>query len=155
MALNFSTDLKNKLLGGTGANDLKTLIDDGYIKVYSGAVPATADAALGAAVLLVTYSDAGAVEGAGNGLDMDTEPSAGAISKAPAQVWQGDAVAGGVATFFRYIDAGTDSGNSAIDEVRIQGTVGGAGADMFVQSTTFVSLTTYTVDYFSVAIPDA
>lgn len=149
MAIQFSTGLKDAILG---TNDLKTSLDDGYIKVYSGTVPADADAALGAAVLLNTYSDNDAAAGSGNGLDLDTAPSAGAISKAPAQVWKGTAVASGTASFWRYIQLG-DTGASSTTEQRIQGTIGGAGADLFVQSTSFTSATEYTIDYFSVAIP--
>ena len=149
MAFIYSTGLKNKLLD---TSDLKTLLDDGYIKLYSGAVPADADAALGSATLLNTYSDNGAAPGGGNGLDFDTAASAGSLSKAPAQTWKGTSVAAGTASFFRYIQL-ADTGASSTTEVRIQGTVGGAGADLFVQSTTIADATEYTVDYFSVAIP--
>ena len=86
MAISFSTALKNDLLD-TGS--LKSLFDDGYINVYSGTVPADADAAIGAATLLVTYSDNDQGVGAGQGLDLDTAAADGAISKAPAQVWSG------------------------------------------------------------------
>lgn len=150
MAIKFSTGLKNAILA-TGS--LKSQFDDGYIAVYSGAVPADADAALGAAVLLNTYSDNGQAPGAGMGLDLDASAASGAISKPVAQVWKGTSVAGGTASFFRFYKTG-DSGNSSTTDLRIQGTVGGAGADMFVQSTTFANTTEYTIDYFSVAVPN-
>lgn len=150
MAFKFSTGLKNQLLDSLPLLDL---LADGIIRVYSGTVPADADAALGSAVLLVTYTDAGAALGAGNGLDMDSPAVSGALSKDPGQTWEGDAVATGTASFFRFV-AQDDTGASSTSEVRIQGTVGGAGADMFVQSTSFVDTTTYTIDYFSVAIPN-
>lgn len=150
MAISFSTGLKNAILG---TNSLKTSLDDGYVRVYSGTIPEDADAALGAAVLLNTYSDNGAAPGGGNGLDLDVTPAAGAISKAPAQVWKGTSVASGTASFWRYIQL-SDTGASSTTEQRIQGTIGGAGADMFVQSTTFANATEYTIDYFSVAIPN-
>jgi hypothetical protein len=154
MAIKYSTGLKNKLLGSaSGSGSLKTLMDDGYINVYSGAVPADADADEGAAVLLVQYSDNGAAAGAGNGLDLETEAVGGAISKETTQVWKGTSVAGGVATFWRFVTL-TDGGASSTTDKRMQGTVGGAGADLFVASTTFVTATDYTLDYFSVAIPN-
>lgn len=149
MAISFSTALKNDLLD-TGS--LKSLFDDGYINVYSGTVPADADAAIGAATLLVTYSDNDQGVGAGQGLDLDTAAADGAISKAPAQVWSGTAVASGTATFWRYVQS-TDTGAATTTELRMQGTVGGAGADLFVQSTAFTSATLYSLDYFSVTIP--
>ena len=149
MAISFSTALKNDLLD-TGS--LKSLFDDGYIEVYAGTVPADADAAIGAATLLVTYSDNDQGVGAGQGLDLDTAAADGAISKAPAQVWSGTAVASGTATFWRYVQS-TDTGAASTTELRMQGTVGGAGADLFVQSTAFTSATLYSLDYFSVTIP--
>jgi len=150
MAIKFSTGLKNAVLD---TNSLKTSLDDGYIKVYSGTIPADADAALGAAVLLNTYSDNGAAAGAGNGLDLDTSAASGAISKAPAQVWKGTAVATATASFWRYVQL-ADDGSASATQQRIQGTIGGAGADLFVASTTFTTSTEYTIDYFSVAVPN-
>jgi len=150
MAIKFSTGLKNGVLSG---DSLKALMDDGIINFYSGTVPADADAALGSAVLLNTYSEDGAAVTVGTGLDFDTAAVSGALSKDPAQAWEGDAVATGTATFYRFVQQG-DSGASSPSEMRIQGTVGGAGADMFVASTSFVSGTTYTIDYYSVAVPN-
>lgn len=149
MALSYSTPLKNNLLDN---GSLKSEFDDGYIKVYAGTIPADADAALGGATLLVTYSDNDQGEGAGQGLDLDSAASGGAIAKDPAQTWSGTSVAAGTATFWRYVRSG-DAGNTATTEVRMQGTIGGAGADLFVQSTSFANSTLYTIDYFSVAIP--
>lgn len=150
MALIFSTGFKNEVLD-TGS--VKTTFDDGYIDVYAGTVPADADAALGGATLLVTYSDNGAAEGAGNGLDLDTAAAGGAIGKAPAQVWKGNAAATGTASFFRYRQTG-DGGLLSTTDVRIQGTVGGGGADLFVTSTSFSSGVDYTLDAFSLSIPN-
>lgn len=150
MAIRFSTGLKNALLD---TSDLKTLLDDGVLRVYSGTVPDDADAALGSATLLNEYTDAGAALAGGTGLDFDTAAASGALGKDPAQDWEGEAVAGGVATFFRFVQQ-ADDGTLSTTQVRIQGSVGGVGADLFVQSTTFVLSTTYTIDYFSVSVPD-
>jgi len=48
-------------------------------------IPATADAALGSATLLCTVS----VSGGGTGLNMDTTPSSGVLTKAAAEAWYG------------------------------------------------------------------
>ena len=149
MAISFSTGLKNHVLT---AGSLAAALNDGYIKVYSGAIPDGADAALGAAVLLNTYSDNKAAAGAGNGLDFEAAAVSGQVTKLAAQVWRGAAVANGTAAFFRFV-ALADVGDSSITAVRIQGVVGGAGADMFIASTTFVSGTDYDVDFFAVAVP--
>ena len=150
MAVRFSTGLKNSLLD---TSDLKTLLDDGTIRVYSGTVPDDADAALGGATLLCEYTDAGAVLAGGTGLDFDTAAASGALAKAPAQSWEGEAVASGSATFFRFVQQ-ADDGTLSTTQVRIQGTVGGIGADLFVASTTFVNSTTYYIDYFAISVPD-
>jgi hypothetical protein len=150
MALQFSTGFKDDLLD-TGS--LKTIFDDGYIAIYSGTVPASPDDALAAAVELVEYSDNGAASGAGNGLDLEAAAAGGALAKASAQVWKGNAGNTGVATFFRYYQLG-DTGLLDTTEARIQGTVGGGGADLFVTSTTFTSGVDYTLDMFSISVPD-
>lgn len=147
MAFQYSTGLRNDILD-TGS--LKALLADGYIKLYSGTVPANADAALGSAVLLNTYSDDD--QGDPNGLDLDTAAAGGAIGKLAAQTWSGTAVASGTASFFRYVKTG-DDGTLSTTQLRVQGTVGGAGADMFLQSTSIVEDVLYTIDYFSLSIP--
>ncbi len=144
MALKFSTAFRNDLLD---TNDLATLFD-GTIKVYAGTVPADADASLGGATLLCEYS----LNDTGDPLSMDTTAAGGALGKAPAEVWSGTAGATGTATFFRYEESG-DTGGASTSERRIQGTVGGAGSDLFVTSTSYVDTTLYTIDYFSISIP--
>ncbi len=150
MALKFSTGFKNQLLD-TGS--LKSIFDDGYIIVYDGTEPASADDAIGAVNALVKYSDNGAAEGAGNGLDLEASASNGAIAKASAQTWKGTATATGTGTWFRFYKAGDTTASSTTD-ARIQGTVGGAGADLFLSSTSFTDTLEYSIDLFSIAIPD-
>lgn len=149
MAFQFSTGLKNSVLG-TGS--LKAALDDGYIKVYAGVVPAGPDEAVATATLLNTYSDADQGVGAGQGLDFAAAPIAGALGKLSGQAWTGTAVASGTATFWRWVLA-ADDGTASTTAVRLQGTIGGAGADLFVQTTAFVDLTEYSIDYFSIAVP--
>ena len=150
MALNYSTGFKNAVLD-TGS--VKGTFDDGFITIYSGTIPADADASIGAAVALVTYSDAGAAPAGGTGLDLEATAVAGAIAKAAAQVWSGTAGNTGTAAFFRYEQL-ADTGAASTTEIRIQGTVGGGGADLFVTSTTFTSAISYTLDMFSLSIPN-
>lgn len=150
MALNYSTGFKNAVLD-TGS--VASTFNDGFITIYSGAVPADADASIGAATALVTYSDNGAAPAGGTGLDLEASAVAGAISKAAAQVWKGTAGATGTASFFRYEQL-SDTGAASTTEIRIQGTVGGGGADLFVTSTTFTSAVEYTLDMFSLSIPN-
>jgi hypothetical protein len=152
MALSYSTGFKNAVLA-TGS--VKATFDDGYIRVYAAsAIPADADAALVGTTTLVTYSDNDQGIGAGQGLDLDTTAVNGAIAKAVGQTWSGTSVAAGTGLFWRYIRS-TDTGGASTTEVRIQGTIGGAGADLLVQSTSFSNTTLYTLDFFSLSIPNA
>lgn len=156
MALKFSTGFKNKLLDGTAGppagGALKDMFDDGVIEIFSGTPPASPDDAI-TGTLIVTYTDNGAAEAAGTGLDLAASASGGAISKASAQTWKGNAVASLTGTHFRYRQQG-DINDASTTDIRIQGTVGGAGADLFVSSTSFTSGLDYTIDLFSIAIPD-
>jgi len=132
---------------------VKSVFDDGYIKVYAAAaIPATADDALVGTTLLCTYSDNDQGIGAGQGLDLEASASNGAIPKASAQTWSGTAAATGQGLFWRYEQSG-DTGAASTTEKRIQGTIGGSGADLIVQSTTYNASTLYTIDFFSLSIP--
>ena len=53
MSYKTSTALRNGMLAGSG---LKEQLDAGFIKIYAGTVPATADDAIGSATLLCTIS---------------------------------------------------------------------------------------------------
>lgn len=145
MTIKASTGLRNKLLV-TGS--LKATMDLGFIKIYTGTAPATADDAIGAATLLCTLS----VSSGGTGLSFDTTPVLGVLAKAPAEVWSGVNVAGGVATFYRHVAVG-DTAASSTTEARVQGTIGTIGADMNLTSTTLSSGATQTMDFYQLYLP--
>jgi hypothetical protein len=144
MAFQYSTGLKNAVLA-TGS--FKSLLDDGFIKVYSAptAVPDSPDDALpGDSVLLCTYSD----NSGSGGLDFETAAADGVLTKETSQTWSGAGAANGTPAFFRYVKTG-DTGTLSTSAYRIQGTVGQAGADMNITNSTYVAGTTYSLDYFS------
>lgn len=98
---------------------------DGHLKIYSGSVPADADASLGAATLLSDHTL--------NATDefpdaSDANPGATTTANSITNV---NASAGGTASFFRL----TNAAGTAV----LQGSVGTSGADMIVSTTTFVS----------------
>lgn len=112
-ALNALTALLN--VGGAGS-----------LRIYSGSVPANADASLGAAGTLATFALAADAFGDAT----DANPGAVAVADTIADV---NAAANGTATFFRLLNnAGT---------AVLQGTVSasGGGGDCIVTSVTFVS----------------
>lgn len=145
MTLKVSTGLRNGLLA-TGS--VKSQLDGGFIKIYAGAVPADADAALGAATLLCTIS----LNSTGTGINFDTAAAGGTLAKAPAQVWSGVNVAAGTATFYRHV-ASTDTGGASTTEPRIQGAVAVAGAEMNLSSVALTNGATQTLDYYTVTQP--
>lgn len=149
MALQYSTGLKDAILDNSS---LKANFDDGYIRVYAaGAIPVSPDDALVGETLIVTYSDNDQGVGAGQGLDLDAALN-GAIPKLTAQVWSGTSVAAATGLFWRY-EQSTDDGLASTTQKRIQGTIGGAGADLIVQSTVYADATLYVIDFFSITIP--
>lgn len=146
MTTKLSTGLRNKMLD-TGS--LKSRLALGFIKLYSGAEPASADAAV-TGTLLCTIS----VSGNGTGLSLDTSAASGVLAKS-AEVWSGAIVATGVAGYYRFSAAG-DTGAASTTEERIQGSVGLAGADLNLSNTTLTtnaSLTAQTIDYYVVSLP--
>lgn len=148
MTIKSSTGLRNKILD-TGS--LKSRLALGFIKFYTGAEPATADAAV-TGTLLTTLS----VSGAGTGLSMDAAAAAGVLAKS-AEVWSGAIVATGVAGYYRFSRVG-DTGVLSTTEERIQGSIGLAGADINLSNTALVtnaSLTAQTLDYYVVSLPTA
>ncbi len=142
MAQKMSTGLCNKLLD---TNPLKTIFNLGFLKIYGGSVPATADAAA-SATLLCTVS----VSSGGTGVTFETTASGGVILKKSSETWSGVNAASGTATHYRLVAAG-DTGASSTTEARIQGTVGTGGADMNLGSTSLTSAATFTINYFSQA----
>ncbi len=146
MTLKVSTGMRNKLLD-TGS--LKSVLNLSFIKIYSGPVPATADAALdGSCVLLCTVSN----NSTGTGLTMATSAASGAIAKNGSEVWSGTNAATGVASFYRHVAAG-DTGVTSTTEARLQGECGLSGAEMNMTSTTLTSAATHTIDYYVVSAP--
>lgn len=143
MTLKSSTGLKNGLLV-TGS--LKSLLDLGKIRIFSGAIPADADAAE-TGTLLCVISNAGTA----TGVTFETTATAGAVTKNSSETWSGTNVAGGTATYFRFVANGDGGGVSTTDK-RLQGTVGLAGADMNLSSTTLTSGAPQTIDYFSATV---
>jgi hypothetical protein len=145
MTIKVSTGLRNAMLA---SSSVKGSLDNGFVKIYAGTVPATADAALGSATLLCTVS----VGGSGTGLTFASSAASGIITKATAETWSGTNVATGTATFYRHV-ASTDTGVLSTTEARIQGNIATAGSDMNLTSTSLVNGAVQVLDYYSVALP--
>jgi hypothetical protein len=149
MALRLSTGLRNALLG---TNCWKTLFTDGIMDIYSGTIPANADA-IESGTLLVSItvaSGAFTADAAANGLEFTT-PSSGAITK-NTDVWSGVGAATGEAGYYRFYDNGYHTGSSST-AIRFDGTCAVSGGDLNMSDLTVTSALTTTVDTFSITLP--
>lgn len=144
MTFKVSTGLRNGMLS---TNSLSALMAGGFIKIYNGVEPASADAALAGNTLLCTIS----VNDSGTGLTFDAAVD-GVLPKAAAEVWEGTNAASGTATFYRFVLTG-DTGALSTTEKRMQGSIGLAGADMNMTSVTLVAAAVQPINYFVVALP--
>ena len=144
MTIKASTGLRD---GALGDSSIKDLLDLGFIDIYAGAVPATADADVTGHTKLCRIS----LNSTGDGLEMDP-PSGGIMSKPSADVWSGVNLATGTATFYRHVGA-SDTGALSTTEPRLQGTVGVAGADINLASVALVSAANQPIDSYHIVFP--
>jgi len=149
MAFKYSTGLKNAILSGSS---MKAALDGGVLVLFAGTVPASPDDALpGDAVMLNVYTDDD--QGALFPLNFAAAAVGGVLSKDASQPWKGTSIDAGTASYFVFAANPADAMGASTTEKRILGTVGGPGADLFVESTAIADATEYTINYFSVAIP--
>jgi hypothetical protein len=111
-------------------------LDSGYIRVYAGSVPASADAALGGATLLAELTFGNPSTGA---------PASGVIT-ANAINSDPSANATGTAAFYRTFQS---DGTTVVE----QGTVGTSGADMIVPTVSVVSGVEFRVTSYTHSVP--
>lgn len=158
MTYHVSTGLRNKVLskaaGGTiGGGSLADVMNLGFIMIYDGPVPASADAALDASNhLLVTISN----NSTATGLTFEADAVNGGLAKLSTEVWSGVVALSGTATFYRHVSAtehaGTIGGLSTTLP-RVQGGIGQFGAELNLTSTSLVAAGTQTIDYYYIGLP--
>lgn len=130
MSTTKSTGLKDKLLD-TGS--FRTIMALGFINIYSGSRPATADEAVPAGCVLLATIKNGADDS--TGLTLEADATSGSLGKTAAETWREDSVlATGVATWFRYYEAADTPADASTANARIDGSVGTSGADLNLSS---------------------
>ena len=149
MAIKASTGLRNALLTNTGLASAMSL---GFINIYSGAAPASADMPATGTLLCVVSNNGG-----GTGLTFAASAAAGVLQKAAGEVWSGTNLAAGVAVgvvagYYRHVAPGDTAGESST-EARLQGVIGIAGADMNMTSVNLASGAVQTLDFYTVSLP--
>ena len=145
MAQKMSTALCNQLLD---TNPLATIFASGFVVLYSGTVPATADAAATSAVRQVVIG----APGPGTGVTFNAAAAAGVIAKNSTETWNGTVANSATITFYRVVTAADDdTADSGLIYPRIQGTVGAGGADMNLADPALVAAAPFQMNYFTEA----
>ena len=150
MALRLSTGLRNLLLG---TSSLKTILQNGVIRIFPGVQPSSADDAEGATPLIeITVSSGAFTPGtATNGLNF-AAPSGGTCAKSVSEVWSGAAAATGTAGWFRFYANDRTTGADTT-HARFDGSVSTSGAQLNMSSTSITAGATTTIDSFVVTMP--
>jgi hypothetical protein len=125
---------------------IQDVFKDGFIKIYTGSQPSSADAAPTGTLLCTYYSD-----GAAAGLEFDDAVS-GVIAKKSSETWSGQGVATGTAGWFRLQAPGDSEAYSTTDE-RIDGAIATSGAELNFSSTSIVTSAMQTISSFQLTWP--
>lgn len=130
----------------------RDIFKDGVLDIYSGTIPATADAAeTGTKLVSITVASGAFVAGApANGLEFGA-PASGVISK-DAATWSGVGLATGEAGYYVFYDNAYTTGLSTA-AIRFMGTCGESGTDMVMSDATVTASATKTIDTFSITLP--
>jgi hypothetical protein len=129
---------------------------DGILDIYTGAIPADADATEGAGSKLVAVTIGSVAFALGTGLKFDVA-AAGVLAKRTGDVWSGVGLVNpgpGTAAWFRFYDKNHTTGASPT-AIRFDGTCGTSGADLLMSSTSVALGATVTIDAFNVTLPAA
>ena len=145
MAIQLSSGLRDHMLI-TGS--FKSGLDGGLLKIYAGAMPATADADSSGLTVLCTIS----LDATGTGITFGSTVTAGILTKNTSEIWRGQIAASGTATFFRFMAIG-DTGSLSTTNKRVQGTVNVVGADINFSSVNFIAPNYKVIDSLNVTLP--
>ena len=144
MTVRLSTGLRNNLVGSIG---FATTLANGVIDIYTGAQPATADAAITGALLGTVTLNSGAFASGTptNGLTF-AAPANGAVSKSG--VWSFNGIAVGTAGWFRFRANAADAGAISAVLPRLDGSVAVSGADLNLSNISITVGAPNTIDTF-------
>ena len=123
------------------------------LKLYAGAVPASPNDALGAATLLLTYS----LTGTGGGVHLaEHATDKRTLVMQTGELWQGTAVASGLATFYRLVRHTGDDGAASTTQQRVQGVAGDSPlADLYLSNPQITSGETRVLSAYALTRPNA
>lgn len=127
------------------AHSIQDIFNGGQIEFRTGLQPASADNAPTGTLLCTIKNSSGA------GVKFD-DASAGVLTKAAAETWNGVCVATGTAGWAR-LCMSTDGGASSTTDERMDMAVGTSGAQINMSSTSFATGATQTLTALSITLP--
>lgn len=152
MAIRLSDALRNAMLQ---TSSVETALQLGFLIIYSGSQPASANnASTGVRLATIAVSDGP------TGLTFDPIVTAGTLPKAAAETWSATAIANGTAGWFRWAgldtnkattEANSDAGGLAF--VAMDGSIAVSGADLNMSNVSIVLGATQTVTDFNIIQP--
>lgn len=147
MAKRLSTGLVNEMVGTAGKN-IRELLNGGFIRIYTGSQPMTADGVETGTLLCTISSTSGSA--ATDGLNFGT--SSGGVLPIGTPEWSGRVVTSGIAGWFRFYDANLTTGTSGT-AIRMDGSVAVAGGDMNLTHTDLTVDTSLTITSGTITQP--
>ncbi len=144
ISVKLSTGLRNHI---ATVGSAMAALQNGFIDIYSGAEPATADADATGATKLVRIS----LDSTGAGLVLESR-AAGAFGKPPAAVWSGVNLNTGDAAWFRHV-AAVDDGGLSDTAPRIQGNVALSEAALTLLSLLIAAGGTQSLTEYLITVP--
>jgi hypothetical protein len=151
--ISLSTALRNGMLNNTG---MKEAFTNGWMQIFTGPQPASADAAVQGTLLGIVTKAAGAFTpgAATNGINF-AAPSGGVVAK-DTDAWQMLGVAIGTAGYFRLCGNPADAGSgSDTTHMRMDGSIATSGGDLNLSNVNIVVNTPVTIDTFAFTLPAA
>ena len=147
MTLRLSTGLRAAMLNGGVNGGVKGALDGGFIDIYSGPQPVSADTGA-TGTLLATVS----VNAEGGGLHFDTTAS-GTLAKAAGENWKFTGLAVGTAGWFRFYPKGGSPGAASTAEARFDGSIASSGGDVSLSNVSIAVGSPGTIDGFGFSLP--
>ena len=150
MALRLSTGMRTAMAGTNGG--IQELLNNGWLEIYSGAQPASADAVETGLMLVKLSSTSGTA--VGDGVKFGT--SAAGVIGLTTPVWSGVvAVDGQVAGWFRLYGSNGTGGSHGTSStaIRMDGNCGVSGSDLVLKHTNLTIDSILTIKSFNITQP--
>ena len=150
-ALRLSTGMREKMVSTL---TIKELLDGGFMDIFTGSQPLTADAVEPGVKIVRISSTSGTA--ASDGLRFGT--ALGGVLPITTPIWSGIVKTAGVAGWWRFYGTGGTSGVAGSagtngTAIRMDGNVGISGADLNLSHTNLALDSTLTIKTFSITQP--